>query len=51
MEVRALSPEAYATLVRQPFSVFDSVSFSQINAAKVDAVYYLSLATIKIGLA
>lgn len=41
MNVREAQPAEYGKLVQTPFSVFDGVGFSELNAAKVDAVKYL----------
>ena len=41
MIVRELTSYEYQDLIKTPFSVFDSVGFSQINATKVDSVHHL----------
>lgn len=42
MNVIELNPQDYKNIVRDPFSIFDSVSFSQLNSGKVEAVKYLT---------
>jgi len=41
MNVIELASAEYGSLVKVPFSVFDSVPFNQLNAHKVEAVKYL----------
>jgi hypothetical protein len=42
MNVIELAPSEYRNIVKDPFSIFDTVSFSQLNAHKVEAVKYLT---------
>jgi hypothetical protein len=42
MNVIELAPAAYRNIVRDPFSIFDSVPFCELNAHKVEAVKYLT---------
>lgn len=41
MNVIESSPSDYRHIVRDPFSIFDTVEFCQLNASKVEAVKHL----------
>lgn len=41
MNVIESAPGEYKNIVRDPFSIFDTVAFCQLNASKVDAVKHL----------
>lgn len=41
MTINEVTPLEYKTVAKTPFSIFDSVEFTQLNSHKVDSVHYL----------